>query len=52
MSFPAAGKPVITGMASVIDNDTIDVNGTRIHLLEQHSDYALLPSSPLGFARC
>jgi len=32
MCFPAAGKPVITGVASVIDGDTIDVSGTRIRL--------------------
>ncbi len=32
MSFPASGKPVITGMATVIDGDTIDVSGTRIRL--------------------
>ena len=32
MCFPAAGKPVITGVATVIDGDTIDVSGTRIRL--------------------
>ena len=32
MCFPAAGKPVIIGVATVIDGDTIDVSGTRIRL--------------------
>ena len=32
MCFTAAGKPVIIGVATVIDGDTIDVSGTRIRL--------------------
>ncbi len=32
MSVPAAGKPMITGLASVVDGDTIEINGTRIRL--------------------
>lgn len=32
MFSPAAGNPLITGVATVIDGDTIDVSGTRIRL--------------------
>lgn len=33
LGIPAAGQTVITGNASVIDGDTLDIRGTRIRLV-------------------